>query len=82
MPKSAAIDACQVGNPYTAPHDAARAVLAEGLIRLGVISQTVEEALDLESGELKVVHAQHQPLDWPRRSRCWRVQAGWFATLA
>ena len=49
----AAIDACQVGNLYTAPHDAARAVLAEGLIRLGVISQTVDEALDMESGELK-----------------------------
>ena len=29
----------------------------------------------------KVVHAQHQPLDWPRRSRRRRVQAGWFATL-
>ena len=49
----AAIDACQVGNLYTAPHDAARTVLAEGLIKLGVISQTVEDALDRESGELK-----------------------------
>ena len=49
----AAIDACQVGNLYTAPHDAARTVLAEGLIRLGVISQTLEDALDMESGELK-----------------------------
>ena len=49
----AAIDACQVGNLYTAPHDAARKVLAEGLIKLGVISQTVEGALDMESGELK-----------------------------
>ena len=49
----AAIDACQVGNLYTAPHDAARTVLAEGLIRLGVISQTMEDALDMDSGELK-----------------------------
>ena len=49
----AAIDACQVGNLYTAPHDAARTVLAEGLIRLGVISQTLEDALDMDSGELK-----------------------------
>ena len=49
----AAIDACQVGNLYTAPHDAARTVLAEGLIKLGVISQTVEDAIDMESGELK-----------------------------
>lgn len=49
----AAIEACQVGNLYTAPHEAARTVLAEGLIRLGVISQTLEEALDMDSGELK-----------------------------
>ena len=49
----AAIDACKVGMPYTAPHDAARRVLAEGLIRLGVISQSIEEALDMDSGELK-----------------------------
>lgn len=49
----AAIDACQVGAPYTAPHDAARRVLAEGLIRLGVIQQTVEEALDLDTGDLR-----------------------------
>ena len=49
----AGIEACQVGNPYTAPHEAARRVMAEGLIRLGVISQTIEEALDLETGELK-----------------------------
>lgn len=49
----AAIEACRVGMPYTAPHDAARKVLAEGLIALGVISQSVEEALDMETGELK-----------------------------
>ena len=49
----AAIAACQVGMPYTAPHDAARKVLAEGLIALGVISQSVDEALDMETGELK-----------------------------
>ena len=49
----AAINECRVGNPFTAPHDAARAVLAEGLIKLGVISQTIEEALDLDSGDLK-----------------------------
>ena len=49
----AAIDACKVGMPYTAPHDAARRVLAEGLIRLGVITQSLDEALDMETGELK-----------------------------
>ncbi|MED5566558.1 MAG: aminopeptidase P N-terminal domain-containing protein, partial [Candidatus Thermoplasmatota archaeon] len=49
----AAIDACQVGNLYTDPHDAARTVLAEGLIRLGVISQSLDEALDLETGDLR-----------------------------
>ncbi|MDE0857702.1 MAG: aminopeptidase P N-terminal domain-containing protein [Candidatus Poseidoniaceae archaeon] len=49
----AAIDKCRVGLPYNAPHDEARLVLAQGLIDLGVINQTLEEALDSESGELK-----------------------------
>jgi len=49
----AAIEACQVGAPYTAPHEAARRVLAEGLINLGVITQSLEEALDMESGQLR-----------------------------
>jgi len=49
----AAINECVPGNPYTAPHEAARRVLAEGLIKIGVISQTLEEALDSESGQLK-----------------------------
>ncbi|MAS50163.1 MAG: Xaa-Pro aminopeptidase [Euryarchaeota archaeon] len=48
-----AIAACRVGNPYNQPHEVARSVLAEGLIRLGVIDQTLDEALDLESGQLK-----------------------------
>ena len=48
----AAIAECVVGNPYTAPHKAARKVLAKGLIRLGVIEQSLDEALDLETGEL------------------------------
>ena len=41
----AAIDACRVGMAYTAPHEAARRVLAEGLIELGVINQSLDEAL-------------------------------------
>ncbi len=49
----AAIEACQVGLPYTAPHEAARKVLAEGLIRLGVIGQSLDEALDMETGDLR-----------------------------
>ena len=47
----AAIDKCRVGNPYDAPHNEARKVLAEGLIRIGVITQTLDEALAPE-GEL------------------------------
>ena len=39
--------------PYNAPHDEARRVLAEGLIELGVITQSLEEALDMETGDLK-----------------------------
>ena len=48
----AAIDQCRVGNPYDAPHDAARKVLAEGLIRLGVIKQDLSVALGPD-GDLK-----------------------------
>ena len=48
-----AIDACRVGNPYNEPHDVARKALAEGSVRLGVIKQSVEEALDMDTGELK-----------------------------
>ena len=49
----AAINECVVGKPYNAPHEAARKVLAEGLIKLGVIEQSLDDALDMESGELK-----------------------------
>ncbi|DAC52038.1 MAG TPA: M24 family metallopeptidase [Candidatus Poseidoniaceae archaeon] len=49
----AAINECVPGNPYTAPHEAARRVLAEGLIRLGIIDQSLDDALDLENGQLK-----------------------------
>tara|TARA_B100001741_G_scaffold82226_1_gene66703 strand:+ start:10871 stop:12253 length:1383 start_codon:yes stop_codon:yes gene_type:complete len=51
--QNAAIDECVVGKPYTAPHEAARRVLAEGLIKLGVIDQSLDEALDMENGQLK-----------------------------
>lgn len=51
--QNAAIDCCRVGQPYTAPHDAARRVLAEGIIRLGISNQSVEEALDMDSGDLR-----------------------------
>ena len=48
-----AIATCRVGNPYNQPHEVARTVLAEGLIRLGVINQSLEEALDSQTGQLK-----------------------------
>ena len=51
--QNAAIDECVVGKPYTAPHEAARRVLAQGLIKLGVINQTLEQALDPKNGQLK-----------------------------
>ena len=62
----AAIDACQVGNFYTAPHDAARPFWLKDLIRLRVISQSLDEALTWNRATCEtLVHAQHQPLDWP-----------------
>jgi Xaa-Pro aminopeptidase len=48
-----AIAACRVGNPYNQPHEVARNVLAEGLIRLGIINQSLEDALDTQTGQLK-----------------------------
>ena len=48
-----AIDACRVGNPYYMPHEVACKALAEGLIRLGIITQSLDEALDFESGDLR-----------------------------
>ncbi|MED5271669.1 MAG: aminopeptidase P N-terminal domain-containing protein [Candidatus Thermoplasmatota archaeon] len=47
----AAIDACVVGNEYIEIHKAASKVLAEGLVDLGIINCSPEEAL--ENGELK-----------------------------
>ena len=49
----AAIDECRVGRPYTAPHEAARMVLAEGLIELGIITQPLDDALCMENGQLR-----------------------------
>ena len=47
----AAIKQCIVGNEYLETHKAASKVLAEGLVELGIISCSPEEAL--ENGELK-----------------------------
>lgn len=44
----AGIENCQIGKPYDAPHFAAREVLAKGLIELGVIDQSLEDALSTE----------------------------------
>ena len=48
-----AIDACRPGNPYNMPHEVACKALAEGLIRLGIINQSLEDALDIDTGELR-----------------------------
>lgn len=49
--QKAAIEACQVGSPYDAPHQTARRYLAQGLIDLGICEQSLEEALSSD-GEL------------------------------
>jgi len=51
--QKAAIEQCVAGNSYTAPHEAARRVLAQGLIDLGIIEQSLDDSLDLETGELR-----------------------------
>jgi len=43
--QKSAIEQCRVGNPFNAPHEAARNVLAEGLITLGISEQSLEESL-------------------------------------
>ena len=41
----AAIEACQIGAPFRASHHAASKVMALGLIKLGILNCTLEEAL-------------------------------------
>ena len=43
--EKAAIDACQVGAPWKSFHEAASRVLAQGLIDLGILECTLEDAL-------------------------------------
>jgi Xaa-Pro aminopeptidase len=46
---TAAIAACRPGAPANAPHQAARAVLVDGLIELGLLAGSREEAIESES---------------------------------
>lgn len=50
--QKAAIAECIVGNSFTAPHDKACEILAEGLIELGILQCSLDEALGIE-GELR-----------------------------
>ena len=45
----AAIEQARPGQPFDAPHEAARRVLAEGLIDLGILNGSIDKALDGES---------------------------------
>lgn len=47
--QQAAIDAVRPGNPWNAPHEAAVNVLARGFIDLGLLSGSVEEAIENEA---------------------------------
>ena len=47
----AAIAEVRAGRPYLAPHHAARRILAEGLVELGIIDGSAEQSLD--NGELQ-----------------------------
>lgn len=46
--QEAAIDAVKPGNDFMEPHRVATRVLTEGLVRLGILKMSVEEALDEE----------------------------------
>ena len=41
--QKAAIKECVVGNPFDAPHEAAKRVLAEGLVKLGIIPEDIDD---------------------------------------
>ena len=52
----AAIQQAKPGNVFTAPHDKAHEVLADGLRQLGVLSQSVDEILEKELQKPFTVH--------------------------
>jgi Xaa-Pro aminopeptidase len=54
--QQAGIAACQVGQPYDAPHQAVLQVLAKGLIALGLLTGTVDEVLSSRSYERFFMH--------------------------
>jgi Xaa-Pro aminopeptidase len=53
----AAIDAAQPGTRYEAMHDAARRVLTEGLVALGLLPRSVEESLAMHHDREFYMHA-------------------------
>jgi Xaa-Pro aminopeptidase len=55
--QSAAIDAAKPGNRYEAIHDAARRVLTEGLVALGLLPRSVEESLAMHHDREFYMHA-------------------------
>ena len=52
----AAIASCKVGEPVSAPNDAARKVLSEHLIKLGVIDDTIDDPTGAEGVGLWFMH--------------------------
>lgn len=57
----AAIDACLPGSPFNAPHEAAKIVLAQGLLDLGIVrGPTLEDAMSAEQlGQFYMHNTSH-----------------------
>ena len=57
----AAIAQCQPGNPFNAPHEAAVAVMVEGLIQLGLLQGTVADNVEAET---YLQYCPHKSCHW------------------
>ena len=66
----AAIAQCRPGTPFNAPHEAAVAVMVEGLIRLGLLQGTVADNVEAET-HLQYCPHKKPPLAGAGCSRCW-----------
>ena len=57
----AAIAQCRPGTPFNAPHEAAVAVMVEGLIRLGLLQGTVADNVEAET---YLQYCPHKSCHW------------------
>lgn len=87
--QSAALDAIRAGSPWNAPHDAAVRVLARGLIDLGLLAGSMDQALETESYKRFYMHRTghwlgldvHDAGDYKREGAWRRLEPGMVLTV-